>query len=307
MHTSTPARPFIKWVGGKTQLLPKFHELYPPELSAGEIRTYREPFLGGGAVFFDVVQHFSVGSAQLYDINEELILTYQVVQRDVEQLIEFLDRYASAYLALGPEKQKEFFFDFRANYNQQRFNIDFRRYSESWIPRAAQLIFLNKTCFNGLYRVNSKGEFNTPSGVYKDHQPRILDEDNLRAAARVLGIAEVRRADFTEVKTGADERTFIYFDPPYRPISKTASFNRYAANEFDEAHQRQLADLFHALDRQGAQLMLSNSDPKNIEPADDFFDRLYADFHITRVQATRLVNSKAHRRGLISEIVVRNF
>jgi len=304
---STQAKPFIKWVGGKSQLLNQFQHLYPQDLAKGEVKQYCEPFLGGGAVFFDVSQNFSIQSAQLFDINEELVLTYQVVQRDVEKMMEFLDRYARKYLELPALKQKEFYFEFRTNYNHQRFNIDFKKYSEAWIPRAAQMIFLNKTCFNGLYRVNSKGEFNTPSGVYKNHQPRILDEENLLRASKVLQIAEIRIANFSEVEGVLKNGAFVYFDPPYRPISKTASFNRYSANVFEDEQQIQLANIFKKLDEKGAAVMLSNSDPKNENPDDHFFDELYDGFHIKRVQASRLVNSKAHKRGPITEIVVMNY
>ncbi len=303
----TQAKPFIKWVGGKSQLLNQFQQLYPQDLAKGKIKQYCEPFLGGGAVFFDVSQNFSIESAQLFDINEELVLTYQVVQRDVEKMMEFLDRYARKYLELPALKQKEFYFEFRTNYNHQRFNVDFKKYSEAWIPRAAQMIFLNKTCFNGLYRVNSKGEFNTPSGVYKNHQPRILDEENLLRASKVLQIAEICIANFSQVEHVLKNGAFVYFDPPYRPISKTASFNRYSANVFEDEQQIQLANIFKKLDEKGAAVMLSNSDPKNENPDDHFFDELYEGFHIKRVQASRLVNSKAHKRGPITEIVVMNY
>lgn len=186
------AKPFLKWAGGKGQLLDKFQELYPKQLKEKRIKNFYEPFLGSGAVFFDIVQKYDIESAFLYDINDELILTYKVIQKDVSKLIDFLHRYQKTYLRLDKVKRQEFFYDQRTNYNLQRFNIDYDKYSESWFPRAAQLIFLNRTCFNGLYRVNSKGEFNSPVGDYDN--PTICDEQNLLAVNKVLEIAEIKKA-----------------------------------------------------------------------------------------------------------------
>ena len=184
---SNAAKPFLKWAGGKGQLLQKFQELYPQQLKEKKIKNYYEPFLGSGAVFFDVVQNFEIKLAYLYDINDELILTYKVVQQDVSKLTDCLYQYQQTYLKLDKKKREAFFYTLRTNYNLQRFSVDYNKYSEAWIQRAAQLIFLNKTCFNGLFRVNSKGEFNTPAGDYKN--PTICDEDNLAAVANVLSMA----------------------------------------------------------------------------------------------------------------------
>lgn len=299
------ARPFLKWAGGKGQLLSKFQELYPQELKGKKIKTYFEPFLGSGAVFFDVVQNFDIDTAYLYDINEELILTYKVIQKDVSKLIDFLHRYQKTYLKLDKTKQEEYFYDQRVNYNLQRFNIDYNKYSESWIPRAAQLIFLNRTCFNGLYRVNSKGEFNSPIGDYDN--PTICDEYNLLAVSKVLEKAVIKKADFKQVKRDATENAFIYFDPPYRPISKTANFKSYSKHNFGDTEQTQLAKLFFQLHEKGMRLMLSNSDPKNIEPTDNFFDDIYKDFQILRIPAKRMINSNASKRGEINEIIIKNY
>lgn len=154
------AKPFLKWAGGKSQLLERFQELYPLELKIGLIKNYYEPFLGSAAVFFNIVQNYKIENAFLYDINEELIITYKVIQRDIHKLLEYLYRYQKIYSSLTKKKKKEFYYEQRTNYNLQRFNIDYKNYSENWISRAAQMIFLNRTCYNGLYRVNSKGEFN---------------------------------------------------------------------------------------------------------------------------------------------------
>ncbi len=299
------ARPFLKWAGGKSQLLDKFQELYPHELKERKIGTYYEPFLGSGAVFFDIAQNYDIKSAYLYDINEELILTYTVIQRDVSKLLEFLYNYQKYYLKFDKDRRKDFYYAQRTKYNLQRFNIDYSHYSEKWIPRAAQLIFLNKTCFNGLYRVNSKGEFNTPHGDYDN--PTICDEENLLAVSQVLQIAEIKVADFKQVVSDLKEEAFIYFDPPYRPISKTANFKAYSKYDFSDNEQIQLAALFRELDSKGLKLMLSNSDPKNINPDDDFFDKLYVGYNILRVPAKRMINSDSNKRGSINEIVITNY
>ncbi len=299
------AKPFLKWVGGKRQLLEQFENLYPIDLKIKKIKNYYEPFVGGGAVFFDIAQNYEVENAFLYDINDELILTYKVIQKDVQKLIEFLFRYDKQYKKLSEEDRKLFYYEIRQNYNLQRFNIDYRKYSDNWVPRAAQTIFLNKTCFNGLFRFNSKGEFNSPVGKYKN--PKILDEQNLLNVSKLLEIATIKKADFSEVKKDIKESSFVYFDPPYRPISKTASFTSYSKFNFQDDEQLKLAGLFYELDQQGHKLMLSNSDPKNTNPEDDFFETIYSAYNITRVDAKRSINSNGSKRNSIKEIVVTNY
>jgi DNA adenine methylase len=299
------AKPFLKWAGGKAQLIEKFQALYPNQLKQKKIKNFFEPFLGSGAVFFDIAQNYGIDTACLYDINEELILTYRVIQQDVSKLLDFLYRYQRNYLKLDGKKRTEFFYEQRVNYNLQRFNIDYNNYSEQWFPRAAQLIFLNRTCYNGLYRVNSKGEFNSPAGDYVN--PTICDEENLLAVHRVLQIAEIKRADFRQVVADLKTKSFVYFDPPYRPISNTANFKSYSRQPFADPEQIQLAKLFKQLDKLGAQVMLSNSDPRNNNPADDFFDTLYRGYTITRIPAKRMINSNPKKRGAINEIVVTNY
>lgn len=299
------AKPFLKWVGGKRQLLEQFEELYPTKLKLKKIKNYYEPFVGGGAVFFDVAQKYEIENAFLYDINEELILTYKVIQKDVNKLIEFLYKYDLFYKKLNEKKQKEYYYEIRENFNLQRFNIDYNKYSENWIPRAAQTIFLNRTCFNGLFRFNSKGGFNSPMGRYKN--PKILDEQNLLSVSKLFEIATIRKADFKEVRNDIKNNSFVYFDPPYRPISETASFTSYSKFNFQDDEQLQLASLFYDLNEQGHYLMLSNSDPKNTNPEDDFFETIYANFNIQRVDAKRSINSDPNKRNSIKEIVVTNY
>lgn len=304
-ENNTQAKPFLKWVGGKRQLLEKFQDLYPLELKESKIKNYYEPFLGGGAVFFDIAQNYQVESAYLYDINDELILTYLVVQNDVQKLIDLLAIYSKQYKNLPEPKQKEFYYETRESFNNNRYLTDYHNYSEKWISRAAQIIFLNKTCFNGLFRFNSKGAFNSPQGRYKN--PKILDEQNLLNASKLLVNATIKKADFKEIKHEIKNSSFVYFDPPYKPISNTASFTAYNKKEFPDEEQVQLAGLFDYLDKKGHWLMLSNSDPKNIDPNNNYFDKLYGKFKITRVEAKRSINSNPTKRNAINEIVVTNY
>jgi DNA adenine methylase len=300
------AKPFLKWVGGKRQLLDQFYNLYPLELKLNKIKNYYEPFVGGGAVFFDVAQTYNIENAYLYDINEELILTYKVIQKDVIKLIEFLAKYEQVYKKQSEKKQKEYYYELREGFNLNRFNIDYEKYSENWIPRAAQIIFLNKTCFNGLFRFNSKGAFNSPQGKYQN--PKILDEENLINVAKLLSIAIIKKADFKEIKKDiSTQNAFVYFDPPYRPISSTSSFTSYSKFNFEDDEQLQLASLFYELDNKGLKLMLSNSDPKNTNIEDDFFDMIYSNYKITRVDARRSINSNGKKRNSLKEIVVTNY
>lgn len=306
LNTPGKAKPFLKWAGGKAQMLPQFQQYYPQELRDSKIEHYFEPFLGGGAVFLDIAQNYRISSAYLCDINPELILTYQVIQRDPHSLLERLEKISGQYYAFNPDKRKSLYYEIRTLYNQERHQIDYSCYAPLWIERAAHTIFLNKTCYNGLFRLNQKGEFNVPFGKYK--QPKILDVDNVLRVSQLLQIAEIFIADFTQCETWITDNSFVYFDPPYRPISKTSSFTSYAKTLFTDDDQKKLAEYYRRLDRQtDAKLMLSNSDPTNKNLQDDFFDELYAKFHIFRVSANRMINSNAQKRGPITELVVTNY
>lgn len=300
------AKPFLKWAGGKSQLLPQFEAHFPPELTAGAIRRYIEPFLGGGALFLAVAQRHTFDHAYLTDINPELILAYSVVQRDPEALIEQLTQHQHAYDAHDEAARNHYYYTVRNEYNAQRAEIRFDHYTAAWISRAARLIFLNKTCFNGLFRVNAKGEFNVPFGRYKN--PAICDPDNLRRVSALLQRATLQHAPFTACEQWVTADTFVYFDPPYRPISPTSSFTSYSRDRFDDDAQIALAEFFAHLDRAyGAKLMLSNSDPTPINPTDDFFQRIYAGYHIHQVWASRMINSQASKRGKIAELLITNY
>ncbi|RQD81792.1 MAG: DNA adenine methylase [Methanocalculus sp. MSAO_Arc2] len=305
-RTPGQAHPFLKWAGGKTQLLPELVRRLPPEIAHGEITRYVEPFIGGGALFFALHEQYDVAQSYLYDINCELILCYTVIQKDAEALIEKLDHLRSEYYTRDEEKRKAFYYEIRDRFNRQLQEISFADYNPDWITRAAGIIFLNRTCFNGLFRVNRKGEFNVPFGKYK--KPDILNAENLRNVRTLLRDTTIRQGDFTSCRDVVDEDTFVYFDPPYRPLNeKTAVFTSYAKDGFDEDDQVRLADFFRELDRKGAKVMLSNSDPKNTDPDDSFFDDLYSGFTIERVPATRMINANGAGRGAINELIITNF
>jgi DNA adenine methylase len=301
----TQAKPFLKWAGGKRQLLSQLESHFPSQLLDGEIYRYAEPFVGSGALFFKVFQTFPIRECLLADVNPELILVYKTLQEDVLGLISRLGEIEQHYLDLDPDQRKEFYYQVRENYNRQRESIQFLEFEANWITRAADMLFLNRTGYNGLFRLNSKGAYNVPFGRYKN--PRILDEENLRRAAKLLQGATIHYGDFEETGEFVNEYTLVYFDPPYRPLSSTAHFTSYSKERFDDAQQRRLADFYRALDAKGAKLMLSNSDPHNVDPDDDFFEDAYRGFRIERLKARRNINRAADKRGQISEIVILNY
>jgi DNA adenine methylase len=306
VETRIAVRPFLKWAGGKSQLLPQIEAHYPQKLLNGEIDYYIEPFLGGGALFLSIAQRYTIQQAYLTDINPELILAYQVVQRDVFNLIAQLDEHQKRYDASNEDERNTYFYTVRDLYNAHQAEIDFKHYSSDWVTRAARMIFLNKTCFNGLFRVNAKGEFNVPFGRYKN--PTICDTDNLCRVSGLLQKAELRVAPLESCEQWVTENSFVYFDPPYRPISPTSSFTSYSSARFDDIAQIALARFFaHLHQEYGAKLMLSNSDPTQLNPNDDFFEKLYRDFNIHRVWASRMINSQADKRGKIAELLITNY
>lgn len=293
------AKPFLKWAGGKGQLLNKFEEMYPQELINGEIDTYIEPFVGGGAVLFDVLQKYKVKKAVIVDLNKELINCYRCIKADVNELINHLKTLQSEFLSLNDNNRKDYFLKVRNRYNEIHLNgkYDFEK--------AADFIFLNKTCFNGLYRVNSKGEFNVPFGKYKN--PLICDSENLILISKLLQNVEIRFGDYSISEEYVNGKTFIYFDPPYRPLIENSSFVGYDKSGFNDDNQKELAEFVKKLDKRNCLVMLSNSDPKNTNPNDNFFDELYKGFEIDRIFAKRMINCQADKRGDITEIVIRNY
>jgi DNA adenine methylase len=266
----------IKWAGGKKQLLAQFEPLFP-----NRIEHYYDPFIGGGAVALYISKHFKPKEVYLSDINEELINVYTVIRDNVEELIRELKEYKKNH-------SKELYYKVRA--------INPKTISD--VERASRFIYLNKTCFNGLYRVNSKGEFNVPMGNYKN--PAICSERDLREASKLLKGARIEVAQFYEGIKGAKKGDFVYFDPPYYPISKTSSFTSYTKDAFLEKEQSKLAEVFKELDKKKCHVMLSNSDT-------DFIKNLYENYDIRKVKATRMINCIAEKRGKINEVVVTNY
>jgi len=299
------ARPFLKWAGGKSQLLGQLEGHFPPDLCNGEIRRYIEPFVGSGAVFFKVRQAYPIQEIILADVNIELILAYRTIQQDVESLVAALSDLQQRYLTLTEDERREFFYQVRQQYNQAREQVSVESCQSAWLSRTAQMLFLNRTCYNGLFRLNAAGAFNVPFGRYTN--PRLLDADNLRTVSRLLQGVSINYGDFTAIESNVDAATFVYFDPPYRPISKTARFTSYSRTSFNDTEQLRLAHFYRRLDGLGAKLMLSNSDPHNLDPGDDFFEQAYAGYRIERVQAGRNINSQSQKRGPISELVILNY
>lgn len=291
-----PAKPFVKWVGGKTQLLGDIKHSLPRDLSQREGVTYVEPFVGGGAVLFWILQAYpNITRAIINDINAELICTYRVVKYEVESLIQELTRLQTEYLQLDEVARKKYFLDCREHFNEN---------DKTDVETAALFIFLNRTCFNGLYRVNSKGKFNVPHGRYSN--PKICDEETLRADSAVLRRVEILCGDFAKTGKYADDNVIYYFDPPYRPLTDTSAFTAYSKGGFDDAEQMRLRDFCAQIAKRQALFVASNSDPQNVDNGDDFFDYLYKMFSIRRVSAARMINSKGNGRGAISEIMISN-
>jgi len=291
--TTKKAKPFLKWAGGKGQLLDQIDARLPEALRRGEIDTYVEPFVGGGAVFFHVAQKYEerITTSYLFDINEDLVACYKAVKKKPESVISELQELQSEFLTLDGSARRDFYYRMREEFNSDR--------------SPAKLIFLNRTCYNGLYRVNRRNEFNVPFGDYKN--PKICDADNLRDVASVLRKANIICADFEASESQLGEGSFVYFDPPYRPLSASANFTSYSKENFSEADQTRLATFCRRVDAKGAVFLLSNSDPKNEDPRDRFFEKQYHGFRIDRVRASRPINCKASGRGEINELIITNY
>ena len=291
------ARPFLKWAGGKSQLIHTFDEMLPQELKNGEVNTYIEHFVGGGAMLFHILQKYDIKKAYINDINKELINCYRCLKANVVEVINHLKFLEKDYLQSGD--RTKYFYKVRNRYNEIHLNghLDYEK--------CADFIFLNKTCFNGLYRVNKEGKFNVPHGKYKN--PLICDENNLMLCSKLLQKVEITFGSYEQVLNKVNERTFIYFDPPYRPLVENSSFTSYDKSGFNDDDQIHLAKNYKLLNEKKCLLMLSNSDPKNTNKEDNFFDNLYNGFYIERVYAKRMINCQASKRGNITEIVVMNY
>lgn len=295
---STEAKPFLKWAGGKGQLLNQLSEHLPARIHR-EPFTYIEPFVGGGAMLFFMLQHFgNIKRAIINDVNEDLILAYQTIKNDVEALICRLEAVEKDYLKIDPNQRSNLFYEIRERYNQHIGDI---------IERVSQLLFLNKTCFNGLYRVNKKGLFNVPFGKYAN--PTICNAEVLRADSQLLQSAKVEicQGDYTQTLEHVDGLTFFYLDPPYRPLDATSNFTAYAKDDFNDDDQRELADFCHQLSDRGCLWMESNADCSAKNPEDTFFEDLYRNYRIERVYASRFINANPNKRGKLTELLIKNY
>jgi len=273
-------KPFLKWVGGKGRLLDQLLPLFPKTFEA-----YFEPFFGGGAVFFAIAPV----TGQINDVNRALMAAYANVRDEVDDLILILKELEQEYLSLSEEDRQGYYYERRTEYNIEQ---------HSTLRKTALLIFLNKTCFNGLYRENRKGLFNVPSGRYAN--PMICDEDNLRSTSRVLKYVRISSGSFADAVTAAKKNDFVYFDPPYHPLNPTSSFTSYSVDDFLEEDQKKLKSLFDDLTSRGVKVALSNSDTP-------FIRALYSEYRQEKVMAGRSINSTASKRGKISELVIMNY
>ena len=292
---SKTSRPFVKWAGGKSRLLNEIRKKYPDN-----IKKYCEPFVGGGAVLFDILNTFHCDELLINDINADLINTYRQIQNNVENLIHCLESYQNMFLKADIQERKLIFYKKRERFNCLKSYLT----DKNDLERASLFIFLNKTCFNGLYRVNRKGMFNVPIGAYKN--PVICDDENLHHVSKALQNVIIRCGDYRQCYDFIDSNTFVYIDPPYRPLTLTASFTSYSESGFNDKEQILLEKFVESLSVKGATVLISNSDPKNIDNNDNFFDELYQNYHIDRVFAKRMINSCGSNRGAVRELLISN-
>lgn len=293
-------KPFVKWAGGKSQLIPHIESVLFPIISQVECFSYIEPFVGGGAVLFHILSNFNhIEEIFINDINQNLVKAYETIKFYPQELIKKLKKIEQEYYNLPNNEMKKFFYlQKRKEFNQLK--------DDDWIRNTALFFFLNKTCFNGLYRVNSKGLFNVPSGNYV--QPKICDELNILAVHNFLQKVKIFWGDFEQTLPSIQLKNLVvYLDPPYKPIHSTSAFTSYTKDNFFDSDQLRLKKFCDAIHQQGGKFILSNSDVKNFDSENNFFDHLYQDYNIKRVQARRSINSKGNRRGKISELLITNF
>lgn len=290
----TTIKPFIKWAGGKSQLLDAIREKYPDRID-----RYCEPFVGGGAVLLDILANYHPKEVLINDINSELINTYIHVRDNSGKVIELLSDMQSTFWEMDNDSRRVYFESQKARFNEL---IKLNAKTEE---KAVLFIFLNKTCFNGLYRVNGKGIYNVPMGDYK--KPPICDSDNIQTISKLLQGITIKCGDYSECADFIERDTFVYIDPPYRPLNKTSSFTSYAKKEFGDEQQIQLGHFIEDISQKGAKVVASNSDPKNTNAEDNFFDDIYKMFIINRVSAKRMINSKSKGRGAINELLICNY
>ena len=278
--TITVPKPFVKWAGGKRQLIPVLNKEFPQKFG-----TYFEPFLGGGAVLFHLLSQNPNQKCSVSDLNSDLVLTYITIRDRVEELISSLKKHSKKY----SDDKNSYYYQIREKEPKEQ------------IEKSSRLIFLNRTCFNGLYRVNSKGKFNVPLGRYSN--PNIVNEENLRAVSGILQSQKITITcrDFSSILEDAKKDDFIYFDPPYQPVSQTANFTSYTNRDFNFEDLKRLADLCNDLDSKGCKVILSNSNTSEVK---DMFDR---NWKIKKIQVNRAINSDSKKRTGHSELVIKNY
>ena len=294
---NTQTKPFLKWAGGKTQLIAKIKEQLPSNTTEDGF-TFIEPFVGSGAVLFWVLNNFpNLKKAVINDINTDLTNSYLTIKNDVHSLIKILKKWESEYHELADNEvvKKEYYYEKRSLFNAR---------NSKQATQSALFIFLNRACFNGLYRVNRKNEFNVPIGSYK--KPQICNSENLLKVSNALQKVEIMNGDYTETLKHATKKTFFYFDPPYKPLNETSNFNSYAKGDFNDEEQIRLKEFCDLLNKKEHQWILSNSDVKGGNLNNNFFDDLYASFNILRVNANRRINANASKRGQLTELLINN-
>jgi len=296
--TEKIAKPFLKWAGGKTQLITEIERALPNSIYNNKF-TFIEPFVGSGAILFWMLNNFpNMEKAVINDINADLVNVYKTIASKPKELLSILEILQNEFHSLEhkPEEKKEYYYQKRELYNKR---------NEELSIQAALFIFLNRTCFNGLYRVNKNNGYNVPMGSYK--KPTICDPDNIFAVSEALQKVEILCGDYQQTLDYATNNSLFYFDPPYKPLNETSSFNSYAKDDFNDLEQIRLRDFCKNLDVIGHKWILSNSDIKGKNPNDNFFDDLYSDFTIQRVKAKRSINANPEKRGELNELLISNF
>lgn len=292
------AKPFLKWAGGKTQLITDIEKVLPKKFMNKKF-TFVEPFVGSGAILFWILNNFpKVEKAVINDINADLTNVYKIIASNPVELISVLKDFQEEYHSMDLEVDNK-----REYYTQKRTLFNTR--STDKVTQAALFIFLNRTCFNGLFRVNKSNGFNVPIGSYKT--PMICDADNIFAVSEALQKVEILTGDYQQTLLYAEKPALFYFDPPYKPLSKTSSFNTYSKDEFDDKEQIRLRDFCKTLNTLDHHWILSNSDVKGKDMDDNFFDDIYDEFHINRVFARRSINANAEKRGKLTELLITNY
>ena len=292
------SKPFLKWAGGKTQLINDIQKALPKEFIKHKF-NYIEPFVGSGAVLFWMLNNFpKIEKAIINDINSDLTNTYKEIAKNPKELISILEQFQNEYhfLENNSENKKDYYLNKRENFNSRKF---------SNTEQAALFIFLNRTCFNGLYRVNRNNKFNVPIGSYK--KPTICDVENILAVSESLKKVEILTGDYQQTLELAERPSLFYFDPPYKPLSKTSSFNSYSKDDFNDDEQIRLRDFCKKLDSLNHYWILSNSDLKGKDIDDNFFDEIYNNFNINRVFAKRSINANPEKRGVLTELLITNY